>query len=70
VKSKIFKQKEAERAERLKKEKEKQEQMMAICKLVTESFNKFKSKEETFLSNLSLCGDVARFQKEGQVSIA
>ncbi|KAI5742859.1 hypothetical protein M8J77_011976 [Diaphorina citri] len=66
VKSKIFKQKEAERAERLKKEKEKQEQMMAICKLVTESFNKFKSKEETFLSNLSLCGDVARFQKEGQ----
>lgn len=61
--------KQKEKDEQIKKEKEKQEGLVAISKEVSKYLNLFKSKEETYLNNLTKCSDVARFQKEGQVSI-
>uniref|UniRef100_A0A8D9AB72 mRNA export factor GLE1 n=3 Tax=Cacopsylla melanoneura TaxID=428564 RepID=A0A8D9AB72_9HEMI len=55
-----------ETEDKMKKEKEKQEGLMAICKVVNNTVNTFKSKEEIFLNNLTKCRNVARFQQEGQ----
>lgn len=65
-KTKINKQKQNQLEEHLKIEAEKQEQLVVMCKLVTDSNSKFKSLEDIFFNNLKCCCDVARFQREGQ----
>ncbi|KAL1457857.1 hypothetical protein WDU94_008047 [Cyamophila willieti] len=58
-----------EKEDQMKKDKERQESLIAISKVVTNSFKTFKSKEEIYLNNLTKCSNVARFQQEGQEMI-